>query len=356
MSFLSESQMRDLTNQVSIPSRFDTYDELDATEKIVYVPPCIPSHLWKDIDVRRKVCARSENSRALSYQYFYQYSAPANEDAAGDGGVNGGDGERMVDGKRAAAVACVRGKLLSTTTGTKAAATSLVVAPSLTTDGKPLDSSSKPKPTGLAPALVAAVTPLDGGNKGFRMLQMMGWNAGTGLGKRRTGRIEPVCLDLTLGNTAVQESFKKEKREAVRGDGKKKKRKERQTTKYAGVDEYCRRKEESLTLLGDVVGLREEAWQRTVWEREQASKNSCWDEEDGDGAFQEDANNFDEFMKASEAKCELSRGLASAGLASGAARLAASTIDGDDGDGTLNASDSSLFSLDLSGGDWDDAE
>lgn len=42
-------------------------------------------------------------------------------------------------------------------------------------------------------------TPLDESNKGFAMLQRMGYKQGSGLGRNQTGRVEPVAIELKAG-------------------------------------------------------------------------------------------------------------------------------------------------------------
>lgn len=57
-------------------------------------------------------------------------------------------------------------------------------------------------------------TKLDEDNKGFAMLQKMGYKPGEGLGKHKSGRAEPVPITVKLGRTGIgKDSHEKRKRE-----------------------------------------------------------------------------------------------------------------------------------------------
>eukprot|EP00051_Salpingoeca_urceolata_P034942 m.27398 g.27398 ORF g.27398 m.27398 type:complete len:279 (-) comp8532_c0_seq1:61-897(-) len=49
----------------------------------------------------------------------------------------------------------------------------------------------------------ALATPLDQSNKGFQLLAKMGFKAGSGLGKRESGRTEPVAVQLKQGRQGL---------------------------------------------------------------------------------------------------------------------------------------------------------
>ena len=176
------------------------------------------------------MCSRSENSRALTYQYFYQYD---NNNNGGIGATNDDDvlahadhtDEAMEEnvsssshtamipsylrrnGRGIGQLSSSRTPLqvggtggggeennnnISTSSSSSSSPPSDIIPPSITSDGKSLHDQTNPTTMGLTPAQAAAVTPLQKNNLGFRMLQGMGWKENTGLGKQRTGRIEPV--------------------------------------------------------------------------------------------------------------------------------------------------------------------